>query len=115
MFWRVADLPRGDENPSDMTTKMDRAATPVSQPKEAPQKVDPQELQKLLKEYKDLFPDSILGLPPDRGVQVSIPLVEGAEPIRRPMFRYSLVERKEIEEQVEYLLKRRLKSRSNTS
>ena len=65
---RVTDLPRGDENPSEMTTETGRAATSISPPKESPQKVDPQALQKLLKEYKDLFPDSIPGLPPDRGV-----------------------------------------------
>ena len=88
----VADLPGGDENPSEPTTETNKAATSISQPKESPQKVDPQALQKLLTEYKDLFPDSILGLPPDRGVQISIPLIEGAEPARRPMFRYSLAE-----------------------
>ena len=86
MVQRVADLPGGDENPSDATKETNNAATHDSQPKESPQKVDPQALQKLLKEYKDLFPDSIPGLPPDRGVQISIPLIEGAEPIRRPMF-----------------------------
>ena len=58
----------GDKNPLDATKETDTVATPNSQPKESPQKVDPQALQKLLKEYKDLFPDSIPGLPPDRGV-----------------------------------------------
>ena len=86
MVRRVADLPGGDENPSETTTETDRAATSISQPKESPQKVDPQVLQKLLKEYQDIFPDSIPGLPPNRGVQVSIPLIEGAEPVRQPMF-----------------------------
>ena len=86
MVQRVADLPGGDENPSDATKEIENAATQVSQLTESPQKVGPQALQKLLKEYKDLFPDSIPGLPSDRGVQVSIPLIEGAEPIRRPMF-----------------------------
>ena len=81
-----------------MTTETKKAAHKISQPKESPQKVDPQALQTLLKEFKDLFPDSIPRLPPDRGVQVSIPLIEGAEPVRRPMFRYSPTERKEIEE-----------------
>ena len=86
MVRRVADLPGGDENPSETTTETGKAATSISQPKESPQKVDPQALQKLLKEYKDLFPDFIPGLPPDRGVQVSIPLLEGAEPVTQPMF-----------------------------
>ena len=81
-----------------MTTKTENAAKPISQSKESPQKVDPQTLQTLLKEYQDLFLDSIPGLPLDRGVQVSIPLIEGVEPVRRPMFRYSPPERKEIKE-----------------
>ena len=100
--------PGGDENPSDVIKETVNVATQVSQPTESPQKVDPQALEKLLKEYKDLFPDSIPGIPPDRGLQVLIPFIEGAEPVRRPMFRYSPAERKEIEEQVEYLLKRGL-------
>ena len=84
--WQVADLHGGDADPSETTTETHKAVTSISQPKESPQKVDPQALQKLLKEYKDLFPDSIPRLPLDRGVQVSIPLIEGAEPVRRPMF-----------------------------
>ena len=111
---RVVDLPGGDENPSETTTETNRATASISQPKESPQKVDPQALQKLLKEYKDLFVDSILGLPPDRGVQVSIPFIEGAEPVRWPMFRYSPAERKEIEEQIKYLLKRGLITESSS-
>ena len=67
-----------------------------------------------MKEYKDLFPNSIPGLPPDRGVQVSIPLIEGVEPVRWPMFQYNPVERKEIEKQVEYLLKRGLITESSS-
>ena len=86
MVQRVADLPGGDKNPLETTTETDKAVTPISQSKASPQNVDPQALQKLLKEYKDLFPDSIPGLPPDRGVQISIPLIEGAEPVRQPMF-----------------------------
>ena len=114
LVWRVVDLPGGDENPSEMTTETSRVATAISQPKESPQKVDPQALQKLLTEYKDLFPDSIPRLPPDGGVQVSIPLIEGAEPVKQSMFRYSQVERKEIEEQIEYLLKRSLITESSS-
>ena len=70
----------------------------LAQEDNSPQKVDPQVLKNLLEECKDLFPESLLGLPLDKGVQVSIPLIEGAKPVRRPMFRYSFVERKEIEE-----------------
>ena len=111
---RVDDLPGWDENPLDAAKETDNAATQDSEPKESPQKVDPQALQKLLKEYKDLFPDSIPRLPPDKRVQVLIPLIEGAEPVRRPMFQYSPAKRKEIEEQVKYLLKRGLITKSSS-
>ena len=73
---------------------------------EPPKKVAPEALKNLLKDFKDLFPDSIPGLPSDRGVQLSILLIEGAEPVRQPMFNYNPMERKETEEQVEYLLER---------
>ena len=43
-----------------------------------------------------------------------IPLIEGAEPVRQPMVQYSHVERKEIEEQVESLLKRGLITESSS-
>ena len=55
-----------------------------------------------------MFPNYILGRQLDRGVQLSIPLIKGAKPVGRPMSHYSPIERKEIEEQVEYLLKRGL-------
>ena len=49
---------------------------------ESPEKVDPQVLENLLEEFKELFPDSLLGLSQDRVVQVSIPLMEGAKAVR---------------------------------
>ena len=75
MVRRVAELPAGDATHSNRTLE-----------DESPQTVDPPVLQTLLEEFKDLFPESLPGLPPDRGVQVSIPLIEGAEAVRRPMF-----------------------------
>ena len=73
-----------------------------------PQKVDPEALKKLLQEFKDLFLVSIPRLPLDKGVQVLIPLIEGAKIVKQPMFRYSPTEWEEIEAQVDYLLKRGL-------
>ena len=48
--------------------------------------VDPQRLKELLDDYPDVLPDSILGLPPDRGAKISIPLQEGTPPLNRPIF-----------------------------
>ena len=96
IFW-VVKLPEGDAIHSIIAPEA-----------ESPQKVDPQVLKNLLEEFKDLFPDSLLGLPTDKGVQLLIPLIEDAKVVWRPLFCYNLIERKEIEEQVDYLLKRGL-------
>lgn len=57
MIRRVAEHPAGDDTRSDHAHE---AAFP--------QKVDPQVLKNLLKEFKELFSDSLSGLPPHRGV-----------------------------------------------
>ena len=50
--------------------------------------VPPDQLNALLEEYKDLFPEELLaGLPPDRGVALTIPLEEGTKPVKRPAYR----------------------------
>ena len=66
----------------------------------------PQEkLQRLLDEFKDVFPSELpSGLPPDRGVDHSIRLEDGAVPPWRPLFRLSVKEREEVESQVRKLL-----------
>lgn len=58
----VAELPKGDKTHSNRAPEA-----------KFPQKADPQVLKNLWEEFKELFPDSLLGLPPDKGVQVSIP------------------------------------------
>lgn len=40
---------------------------------------DPKESNDLLEEYKDIFPNSIVGFLPDMGVQLSYPLKEDAD------------------------------------
>ena len=75
---------------------------------------DPAKVKGLLEEFKDLFPESLPGLPPDRGVALTIPLVEGAKPVSRPAFRYSPRELQEIKDQVQYLLERDLIQESSS-
>ena len=63
------------------------------------------ELQALLTEYSDVFPDELPGLPPLRAdVAEAAPLQPGAKPVSRPMFRYSPREVAEIKAQVTALL-----------
>ncbi|MCG8673352.1 MAG: hypothetical protein MI867_28440, partial [Pseudomonadales bacterium] len=90
------------------------ASPPVESPHEVIEKrtsqfqVDPCRLQQLLDRYSDLFPDSLPGLPPDRGAPATIPLIPGAKPANRPSFRYSPTEMAEMRAQIEYLLDRNL-------
>ena len=77
-------------------------------PKTTEHQVDPQCLKELLDDYPNVFRDSILRLPPDRGAKISIPLQEGTQPLNRPIFRYSPAELEEVQAQVEYLLQRDL-------
>lgn len=66
------------------------------------------QLDRLLAEYADVFPNELPGLPPDRPVSLTIPLQPGTRPISRPMFRYSPREREEIKKQVTALLEKGL-------
>ncbi|XP_052725950.1 uncharacterized protein LOC128194403 [Vigna angularis] len=65
----------------------------------------PKGLQKLLKEFDDLFPKEVpSGLPPLRGIEHQIDLIPGASLPNRPAYRTNPTETKEIEKQVNDLL-----------
>uniref|UniRef100_A0A151UI19 Transposon Ty3-I Gag-Pol polyprotein n=1 Tax=Cajanus cajan TaxID=3821 RepID=A0A151UI19_CAJCA len=67
----------------------------------------PQEVQKLLKEFDDLFPQEVpSGLPPLRGIEHQIDLISGASLPNRPAYRTNPQETKEIKSQVDDLLKK---------
>ena len=58
----------------------------------------------IVKEFPDVFPDYILGLPPDRAIEFVIEPVPGTEPISIPPYRMVPVELKELKAQLEELL-----------
>nr|KYP67622.1 Transposon Ty3-I Gag-Pol polyprotein [Cajanus cajan] len=67
----------------------------------------PKGIQNLLKEFDDLFPKEVpSGLPPLRGIEHQIDLVPGASLPNRPAYRTNPQETKEIETQVESLMKK---------
>ena len=50
----------------------------------------------ILREYKDVFPEEVLGLPPRRYIDFSIELVRGAVPMSRTPYRMSTPELVEL-------------------
>ncbi|GIL68842.1 hypothetical protein Vafri_22066, partial [Volvox africanus] len=61
------------------------------------------EVEALIDEFADVFCD-VPGLPPMRPVDHTIPLVPGAQPVSRPMYRLSPLELDEVKRQVTDLL-----------
>ena len=58
----------------------------------------------IVKEFLDVFPDDILGLPLNRAIEFVIELVLGTEPISIPPYRMAPVELKELKVQLEEFL-----------
>ena len=58
----------------------------------------------IVKEFLDVFPDDISGLPPDREVEFTIDLIPGTELISIPPYRMDPVELRELKAQLEELL-----------
>ena len=57
-----------------------------------------------VREFPDVFPYDIAGLPPNREVEFTIDLIPGTEPISIPPYRMALVELREIKARLEELL-----------
>ena len=58
----------------------------------------------IVKEFSDVFPDDISGLPPDREVEFTIDLIPRTEPISIPPYRMAPAELRELKAQLEELL-----------
>ena len=58
----------------------------------------------VVREFPDVFPDDIAGLPPDRKVEFTIDLISGTEPISIPPYRMAPAELRELKAQLEELL-----------
>ena len=58
----------------------------------------------VVREFLDLFPDDIAGLPPKREVEFTIDLIPGSEPISIPPYRMAPAELRELKAQLEELL-----------
>ena len=58
----------------------------------------------VVKEYPDVFPEDLPGLPPGREVDFSINLLPGTSPISKAPYRMSPAEMKELKDQLQELL-----------
>ena len=58
----------------------------------------------VVKEFPDVFPNDIAGLPPEREVKFTIDLILGTEPISIPPYRMAPAELRELKAQLEELL-----------
>ena len=55
----------------------------------------------IVREFPDVFPDDIIGLPPEREVEFTIDLIPGTELISIPSYRMAPVELRELKAQLE--------------
>ena len=58
----------------------------------------------IVREFPDVFPDDITGLPPEREVEFTIDLIPGTKPISIPPYRMAPAELRELKAQLEELL-----------
>ena len=61
----------------------------------------------MLQEFKDVFPDDILGLPPKRDIDFTIELLPGAAPMSKTPYRMSTTEMLELKMKLQELLEKK--------
>ncbi|GJU73365.1 putative reverse transcriptase domain-containing protein [Tanacetum coccineum] len=59
----------------------------------------------VVRDFPDVFPEELPGIPPEREIEFSIELITGTEPIFKSPYRMAPVELKELKEQLQELLK----------
>uniref|UniRef100_A0A2N9EF72 Integrase catalytic domain-containing protein n=1 Tax=Fagus sylvatica TaxID=28930 RepID=A0A2N9EF72_FAGSY len=58
----------------------------------------------IVSEFPEVFPEDLLGLPPDREIEFSVDLLPGSGPISKAPYRMAPAELKELKEQLQELL-----------
>jgi hypothetical protein len=59
---------------------------------------------RVVSEFPDIFPDDLLGMPPDRDIEFSIDLLPGTAPIAKRPYRMAPVEHEEVKKTIDELL-----------
>ncbi len=57
-----------------------------------------------VREFQDVFPEELLGMPPEREIELSIDLILGTLPITKAPYHMAFAELKELKAQLENLL-----------
>ena len=60
----------------------------------------------VVREFSDVFPKDLPGIPIDREIEFSIDLLPGTSPISKAPYRMALIELKELKEQLQELLEK---------
>ncbi|XP_070031697.1 uncharacterized protein [Nicotiana tomentosiformis] len=60
----------------------------------------------VVREFLDVFPADLSGMPPDRDIDFGIDLVQGTQPISIPLYHVAPAELKELKEQLQELLEK---------
>ena len=58
----------------------------------------------MIKEFLDMFPEELLGLPPERNLDLAIEVLHGSTPISRAPYRMALTKLKKLKTQLQELL-----------
>ena len=58
----------------------------------------------IVREFLDVFPEDLPGIPVDKEIEFSIDLLPGTSPISKALYRMAPTELKELKEQLEELL-----------
>ncbi|XP_070048928.1 uncharacterized protein [Nicotiana tomentosiformis] len=64
----------------------------------------------VVRDFPEVFPADLLGMPPDRDIDFGIDLVAGTLPISLPLYRMALAKLKELKEQLQELLDKPLRT-----
>nr|GEX18973.1 hypothetical protein [Tanacetum cinerariifolium] len=62
------------------------------------------ETHPIVQDFSDVFPEELLGIPPEREVEFGIELILGNQPISKASYRMAPIELKELKEQLQELL-----------
>uniref|UniRef100_A0A2C9W6D4 RNA-directed DNA polymerase n=1 Tax=Manihot esculenta TaxID=3983 RepID=A0A2C9W6D4_MANES len=93
-----------DQDGSECVFRGDRRGTPRAHVRELESQVREPASIPVVREFPDVFPDELPGLPPGRELEFEIELLPGTRPISIPPYRMAPAELKDLKEQLQELV-----------